>query len=49
MLRILHCHKKYENDKYFGGSIFKRGINNQITNSAINGGTGQGVNGSTNN
>jgi hypothetical protein len=25
LLRILHCHKKYENDKYFGGSIFKRG------------------------
>lgn len=24
-LRILLCHKKYENDKYFGGSIFKRG------------------------
>lgn len=25
MLRILQSHKKYENDKYFGGSIFKRG------------------------
>ena len=25
LLRILLCHKKYENDKYFGGSIFKRG------------------------
>lgn len=23
-LRILQCHKKYENDKYFGGNIFKR-------------------------
>lgn len=25
MLRILHSHKKYENDKYYGGNIFKRG------------------------
>lgn len=24
-LRILHCHKRYEQDKYYGGSIFKRG------------------------
>jgi hypothetical protein len=27
MLKILQAHKKYENDKYFGGSIFKRGGN----------------------
>lgn len=25
MLRILQAHKKYENDKYYGGSIFKKG------------------------
>lgn len=27
MLRILQSHKKYENDKYFGGSIFKKATN----------------------
>ena len=39
ILRILHSHKKYENDKYYGGSIFKRG--NQAQN--------QGGSGNSNN
>jgi len=25
LLKILQSHKKYENDKYFGGYLFKRG------------------------
>lgn len=44
MLRILHCHKKYENDKYFGGSIFKRGnqggtVNSGFASTIITGGS----------
>jgi hypothetical protein len=38
-LRILHCHKRYEQDKYYGGSIFKRG------NQANVSGNGGGLNG----